>query len=67
MILYTLPTCGKCKVLKMKLDSKNIPYEICEDISIMRSKGILGVPAVELSDSTILTDFQKINEFVNKQ
>ena len=26
-ILYTLPTCGICHMIKTKLEEKNIPYE----------------------------------------
>ena len=27
VVLYTLPTCGICKMIKKKLDQKNIQYE----------------------------------------
>lgn len=45
MIFYTTH-CPKCKVLKMKLDQKNIQYEENENIEEMISLGIQSAPAI---------------------
>jgi glutaredoxin len=45
MIFYTTH-CPKCKVLKMKLDQKNIQYEENENIEEMISLGISSAPAI---------------------
>ena len=41
--------CPKCKVLKSKLDSKGIEYNVISDIDIMTSKGIDTVPVLEVN------------------
>ena len=46
-ILYTTH-CPQCKVISAKLDNKNIPYEIEEDIDVMREKGFLSAPNLEV-------------------
>ena len=40
--------CPKCKILKQKLDQKNITYDMCEDVNIMQSKGIMSAPMLEI-------------------
>jgi glutaredoxin len=42
--------CPKCKILKSKLDEKNIPYEICSDPQIMIDKGFKTVPMLEVNN-----------------
>jgi glutaredoxin len=42
--------CPKCKILKQKLDEKNINYETCKDVNFMLSKGIKSVPILEVDD-----------------
>ena len=39
IILYST-NCPKCNVLEKKLQSKNIDFEICNDVDLMLSKGI---------------------------
>ena len=46
--LYTT-NCPKCKILKQKLNDKNITYDICEDIDIMISKRIMSAPVLEVN------------------
>ena len=46
IILYST-NCPKCKVLIQKLNEKNIPYIICDDIDIMLIKGLTSVPVIE--------------------
>ena len=63
-ILYTTH-CPKCNVLEKKLESKNIEFEICEDIDLMLSKGIQQAPYLEVDNE--LMDFSKAIKWVNKK
>ena len=54
MIVYSLPTCGQCKVLKKKLENKNISFTVVENIEEMLELGIQGVPVLQLDDGTKL-------------
>lgn len=47
-ILYSTG-CPKCKVLKSKLDNKNIDYIVVDDIDEIMSKGIESVPVLEIN------------------
>lgn len=49
VILYTID-CPKCKVLKNKLDKKNVEYKIVEDVDIMLEKGFNSAPMLEVLD-----------------
>lgn len=40
--------CPRCKVLKMKLDQKGIEYETVNDINIMKAKGFIEAPKLEV-------------------
>lgn len=60
MIVYSLPTCGQCKVLKKKLENKNISFTVVEDIEKMLELGIQGVPVLQLDDGTKLTKMSAI-------
>lgn len=57
--------CPKCKVLKMKLDSKNINYDIISDVSIIISKGINTVPVLEV-DGNIM-NFKTAVDWINER
>ena len=61
-ILYTTH-CPKCNVLKKKLESKNIEFEICEDVDLMLSKDIQQAPYLEVDNE--LMDFSKAIKWVN--
>jgi glutaredoxin len=45
--------CPKCKILKSKLDEKNIEYTICSDIDFMISKGFNAMPVLEIENKTM--------------
>ena len=62
--LYTSSTCPKCKVIKSKLKSKNIPYSECQDIPTMENLGIQSLPALQV-DSKLILDFTQINAYIN--
>lgn len=64
IILYSTG-CPKCKVLKAKLDKKNVKYDICEDTDIMLNKNIANLPALEVNDE--IYDFAKAVKWANEQ
>ena len=53
MIILYSNDCPKCKILKFKLDDKNIQYELCSDINIMMSKGFQSTPMLEVEEVTM--------------
>ena len=54
MIVYSLPTCGQCRVLKAKLKEKNIDFTVVEDTETMKELGIQGVPVLQFDDGSKL-------------
>lgn len=65
VVVYSFPTCPKCKVLKSKLQRKNINYTEIQDIEKMQELGISSVPYLQVNDE--LMDFTKANAWVNEQ
>ena len=55
--------CPKCKVLKSKLDSKQIEYTIIDDIEVMKNKGFNSLPVLEV-DGTMY-EFREAVNYVN--
>ena len=64
IILYST-NCPKCNVLEKKLQSKNIDFEICNDVDLMLSKGIQQAPYLEVDNE--LMDFTKAVKWVNEK
>jgi len=62
MIILYSNDCPKCKILKLKLDSKNIQYTLCSDIDIMVSKGFQSMPMLEVEN--IIMDFNEAIKWV---
>lgn len=60
--LYTTH-CPRCKVLKAKLDSENIDYEVVEGEEAIREKGFITTPLLEVDDK-VLT-FAEAMQWVN--
>lgn len=60
--LYTTH-CPRCKVLKAKLDSENIDYEVVEGEEAIREKGFVTTPLLEVDDK-VLT-FAEAMKWVN--
>lgn len=60
--LYTTH-CPKCKVLEMKLMSKNIEYQECTDEKEMVDKNILSVPVLEIDGKYL--NFSEANTWIN--
>ena len=62
--LYTSTTCPVCKMIKTKLNMKNIQYQEINDINILMEKGIMRLPVVELEDGTIFTSPTEMNNWI---
>ena len=45
--------CPKCKILKTKLDQKQITYEECNDVDIMIENGFLSMPMLQVNGETM--------------
>ena len=52
--------CPKCMVLKMKLDKSGIPYEIVNDIEVMKEKGFNEAPKLEV-DGVVMGFKEAVN------
>lgn len=62
LILYSTG-CPKCKVLKTKLDAKNMNYEVIDNVVEMRSLGISSVPVLSVDGK--LLQFMEANQWIN--
>lgn len=62
IILYTTH-CPKCQVLQKKLDQKEIPYSINENVDEMLKKGLMSAPGLEV-DGTMMK-FTEANTWIN--
>lgn len=65
--LYTSPTCGICKMIKMKLNKKNIKFNETYDIQPLIEKNIQRLPVMQLEDGTIFTSPTEMNEWIKAQ
>ena len=63
MTLYTTANCPRCKMLKMKLATKNIEYNEVSDIEVLLSKGIKQAPMLEVNGE--LLNLSKANDYIN--
>lgn len=52
MVLYTQPNCGKCRMLKMLLSGRAIPYREVTDIKVILGLGITSFPVIDLEDGS---------------
>ncbi len=64
--IYTSPTCGICKIMKMKMDSKNIPYEESMDYDKLVDEDIFSLPVLELEDGTLLSTPGEMNQWIDE-
>lgn len=60
--LYTTH-CPRCKVVELKLKSKNIDYETCENIEEIQKLGVKSAPVLKV-DNDIL-DFSAAINWIN--
>lgn len=65
IILYSTPTCPKCKILDKKLSAKNISYIKEMDEQILITKGLTFVPWLEVDGQ--MMDFNQANKWINEQ
>lgn len=49
MILYS-NDCPKCKVLKAKLDEKNLTYKVSTDFTFLLQHGFTSLPVLEINE-----------------
>ena len=57
--------CPRCKVLKQKLDQKGIIYETVSDIEVMKAKGFLEAPKLDVDGA--IFDFKGAVEWLKEQ
>ena len=53
VILYTTH-CPMCKQLERQLGLKGIEYEECEDVDVMKEKGLTHAPALQVNDGELM-------------
>ena len=63
VVLYS-NDCPRCKILKQKLDAKQVKYEIVSDIDVMTEKGFMMLPMLDVNGE--IMEFGKAIEWVNK-
>lgn len=61
VVLYSTH-CPRCNVLEKKLKQKNISYEEVTDVDIMKEKGYLSVPVLEVDGTSM--DFKTAFNYV---
>lgn len=57
--------CPKCTVIEKKLGIKNIPYTICDDLEVMKEKGFMSAPILEIDGE--IYKFKEANDWINQQ
>jgi glutaredoxin len=57
--------CPRCKILKMKLDQKNIEYSTVNDIAVMQAKGFTEAPKLEVDG--VIMGFKEAVDWVKEQ
>ena len=64
-VIFYSTHCPKCKVLETKLKQKDILFEEVNDINVMKEKGFMSAPVLEV-DGTVY-DFKSAVEWVKEQ
>jgi len=64
IILYST-NCPRCNVLAKKLELKGIKFELCTDVNVMRKKGFMTAPMLEVNDYTM--KFEEAVKWVDEQ
>ena len=57
--------CPKCRVLETKLKSKNIPFDVVDDVKEMTNLGIKSLPMLMVDGK--LMDFSDANNWIKEQ
>ena len=63
-VIYTQELCPKCKVLKKKMDNKNIQYTECDDVNVLISKHVEFTPMLEVDGA--MMDYTEAIKWVNE-
>lgn len=63
LVLYS-NDCPKCKVLKKKLDTSGLEYELCSDMDELVKRNILSVPVLKVNDKFLF--FADAVKYVNE-
>lgn len=63
--IYTTDKCPMCKILKEKMDKKNIQYNEVSDIKILMEKNIRSVPVLNIDG--VFMNFVEANSWVNER
>lgn len=70
IILYKSATCPQCKVAKMKLDKKGLPYTEVYienmDAAALEAAGVKGIPTL-FADDVKLTKISDISKWIDAQ
>lgn len=64
VILYST-NCPRCTVLEKKLEEKLIKYEVINDVEVMKEKGFLSVPVLDVDG--VEMKYVDAIDWVNKQ
>lgn len=64
IVLYKSLTCPQCKIAKMKLDKKNIPYIEEMNMEVFEARGIKGIPQMDIGDKR-LTSIRDISKWID--
>lgn len=67
VVLYTLPTCGICKVIKSKMEKANIDFNVAEGEDFFIQNGYENAPILQLEDGELLTSPIAINNWIKNR
>lgn len=65
MITLYSTDCPRCRVLKKKMDTAGVKYEINSNVDEMLQKGMTSVPMLEVDN--VLFDFKGAVDWINRQ
>lgn len=65
MITLYSTDCPRCRVLKKKMDTAGIKYEINSNVDEMLQKGMTSVPMLKVDN--VLFDFKGAVDWINRQ
>lgn len=60
--IFTSPTCGRCKVLKKKMEILQIPFEETSKVEEIENLGFLSLPIMKVEDKYF--DFSQSMQFI---
>ena len=64
-VIFFSTHCPRCKVLETKLKQKGVSYQECNDVSIMKSKGLEMAPAIEVNGT--MMNFKEAVNWIKEQ